>query len=161
MLFNEIKEMSKNNKVKVFFDMDGVLVEYRVIKEHEFDNIGFYEDLRPLKSCLKFAKKLNKLKNVDVCILSNCRKKQHKQDKIKWLNKFAPFIKNENINIICYDEIENFDKNSKKTIKSEKILEMKNQEDFVAYHIEDDTNIIKVEKEIPGINIIHISTLIK
>ena len=49
MLFNEIKEISKNNKVKVFFDMDGVLVEYRVIKEHEFDNIGFYEDLRPLK----------------------------------------------------------------------------------------------------------------
>lgn len=161
MLFKDIKEISKNKKVKVFFDMDGVLVEYRAIKEKDFDKVGFYAGLRPIKTSIKFAKKLSNLKNVDVCILSNCRKVEHKKDKYKWLYEFMPFLKQENINIICYDEIPNFNKEDKKTIKSERILKMQEREDFIAYHIEDDTNIIKVEKEIESIRIIHISTLIK
>lgn len=161
MLFNKIKESAKLNKVKVFFDMDGVLVEYRIIKEEEFDKVGFYEGLRPLKTNLAFAKKLSKIKNVEVCILSNCRTKQHKTDKLKWLKSFAPFFKQENINIICYEEIGNFDKSKKSIVKSELILEQLKKEKFTAFHIEDDTNIIKIEKAMPNINIIHVSSLIK
>ena len=140
--------------------MDGVLVEYRILQEEEFEKVGFYEGLRPVKNSLKFAKKLSKLKNVDVCILSNCRKVQHKKDKILWLTKFAPFIKPENINIICYEEIENFDKNSKSKVKAEFILNLKKKENFIAYHIDDDTNIIKVEKIIKDIHIKHVSSII-
>ena len=161
MLYNKIKKYAKDNKVKVFFDMDGVLVEYRVIKEEDFDKVGFYEGLRPLKTNLRFAKKLSKMKNVEVSILSNCRRKQHKVDKFKWLENFAPFIKKENINIICYEEIENFDKSQKETVKRDLILKQQSTENFVAFHIEDDTNIIRVEKAIPSINIIHVSSLVK
>ena len=161
MLIDEIKKDAKSNLVKVFFDMDGVLVEYRVIQETEFDNVGFYEGLRPIKSSINFAKKLSKIKNVEVCILSNCRRITHKQDKIKWLKKYATFFKEENINIICYEEIENFDKNSKANVKADLILNLKKKQDFIAYHIDDDTTIIKVEKTIKDIKINHVSRIFK
>jgi len=160
MLIERIKNDAKSKNVKVFFDMDGVLVEYRILSEQDFLTVSFCDNLRPLKHCLKFAKKLTKIKNVDVCILSNCRTKQHKQDKLDWLEKYAPFIKKENINIICYEEILDFYKFDKCKVKANLILKMKKDKDFVAYHIDDDTTIIKYEKDIKEINIVHVSRII-
>ena len=160
MFIDNIKKESKTNKVKVFFDMDGVLAEYRIIKEEVFDIPGFYTNLRPLKESLKFMKRVFKIKNVEACILSCCRTIQHKKDKLIWLKKYAPYLKPENIHIICYEEI-TFDKKEKHKLKEKFLLKMKEKEDFIAYHIDDDVRIIKAEKSTIGINIVHLSSIIR
>ena len=159
MFFDRIKSEAKSNKVKVFFDMDGVLAEYEIISEDVFDKPDFYKNLRPLRASLKFMKKVSKLKNVDACILSCCRKTQHRLDKIAWLNKYAPYLKPENVHIICYEEIK-FKPEDKYKLKENFLLKMKKKEDFVAFHVDDDVRIIKAERATKGINIIHLSSII-
>ena len=59
MLIDEIKKMAKNNKVNVFFDMDGTLVEYISDSTSKRNQHGscFYINNRPLKYIINIAKK--------------------------------------------------------------------------------------------------------
>ncbi len=99
-LFDEIIDISKKEKIRLFFDMDGVCAEehsetYEVplIKENAKD---FYFNKRPLKTMINIMKKLSKRKNIELYILSSCEYENQVEQKHRWLKKYIPFIKQEN-----------------------------------------------------------------
>ena len=159
-ILDEIIEYAKNNKVCCFFDMDGTCAELRTgEKKRILDNEkGFFLNKRPLKSILSVMEKISKIDNIKVCILSNCYYNEQKQDKITWLKKYAPFVKEENINIIVLTE-ENYDDKTKHNLKPNKIKSvLKENEKAVLF--EDNYNIINAtNKMFDYICAQHVSTL--
>lgn len=162
MLINEIKEIAKENSVYVFFDMDGVLVEfdtreYEQVKNGEAD---VFLNKRPIISTKKFAKKLSKIKNVIVGIMSNCYAKVQREDKKVWLKKYMPFIKEENINIISYDEVK-FKKEEKDLLKGNYLTNKYKNNTAKIFLIDDNINIIKAtNKNFKNISCHHVSMII-
>ena len=106
-LIKEIKTRAKSQKVKVYFDMDGTLAEYDAEDKEKIlsNQAGVYLTKRPLKSIINVADKLAKIDNIEICIASNCHFKEQKEEKILWLEKYTPFIKKENINIIVFNDM--------------------------------------------------------
>lgn len=160
MLIDNIFKDAKKEKVNVFFDMDGTLVEYLLDSNNlrYVSGSNYYSNNRPLKYTLNIAKKLSKNKNISVHILSNCPLNEQIQQKTNWLKRYAPFIKPENIHIICYENL---------TFKNEEKPELKgrflknNFDGEKCYLIEDDLKNIKTTNRMLGDIAYHISTLIK
>lgn len=92
-----IKEyLSKYNdkKIKLFVDMDGVIVDY--IFGKPFD----YDDKRPLYDSIKKLEEISKQDNIELYILSITKKTIGIEEKNIWLDKYAPMFKKENRVII-------------------------------------------------------------
>lgn len=159
---DELKEKTKTQKVKLYFDMDGTCAEYNVGEKNDIltNKKGFYLTKRPLKYILQKMKDFSKMKNVEICVASNCHFKEQKNDKIEWLNKYLPFIKMENINIIVLNEI-TFKKEEKDFLKG-RLIKKTLKDDEHAYLIEDDHDIIKATNSLNFKNLTacHISTII-
>ena len=99
------------------------------------------------------------MKNVAVHILSNCPLKEQISEKITWLNKHMPFLKGENIHILCYENL-SFKKEEKPFLKGNYIKE--NYENQICFLIEDDLNNIKMTNKLFNEDIAyHISSLIE
>lgn len=87
--------------MKIFFDLDGTLAD--------FDNAGgiskmyqkgFFYNLKPYRNGLEIVANLQRGGN-DVYILSACIDSPYcKKEKIKWIKKYLPFIKKQNIYLI-------------------------------------------------------------
>ncbi len=161
-IYEEIKKKSGEKPVKVFFDMDGVLAEYNIDKNGKLDeNIsGYYAGSRPVKTAIKYAKHLSKLKNVEVCVLSACKYKLQAKDKVKWLAINCPFIKKENIKILCYESVK-FEKEDKYNLKTRILENIAKDFNGYIYHIDDDVRIIKSMKKSDVINVVHVISIIK
>jgi len=118
-----LKNTSENSLV--LFDMDGVCAEYiagegkRIVDDEK----NIYLNKRPIKTIIKVAKQLSKQKNITVGILSSCEYENQKEEKIKWLGKYMPFLKKENIHIIVW---ESDDKDYRVKEKGKQILSIKN-----------------------------------
>lgn len=99
------KFISKNEKQLVLFDMDGVVAEYKFGENPKIQQEvpGVYLEKRPILSMINVAKKLNKQKNLTIGILSSCDFDSQVIEKKKWLKKYMPFIKDENIYIIVWN----------------------------------------------------------
>ena len=162
MLIDKILDYAKKQKVYVFFDMDGVLVEYPLDREKRRYQPGtdFYTNNRPIKYTLGVAEKLSKENNVVVGIISNCPLAEQIEQKKSWLKKYAPFIKDENINIICYEKI-SF-KEEKKHILKGKLLKEKIMRGDCCFLIEDDLqNIVSVNNFFDDEIVFHVSNIIE
>ena len=158
-LVEKIKTLAKENIVYLYFDMDGTCAEYKsgekdLIKGNAKD---FFLIKRPLFSILKIMEDLANSENVIVGILSNCYFEEQKQDKITWLQKYAPFIKRENINIIVLSN-ETYTTETKDYLKPNLLKKLHNDTTYV-YLIEDNHQILKATRK-SGLNGEHISTLI-
>lgn len=92
--YNLIKDLANKKHIMMFVDMDGVLASYDVGKPLDFLN------KRPLTENIAKIKKVSELPNVELHILSICRKDFQIEEKNTWLNKYAPFFKKENRTII-------------------------------------------------------------
>ena len=96
-----------NNKEKqlVLFDMDGVLAEFVAGEDkHIKNNVpNIYLDKRPIKSVIQVAEKLSKMKNVEVGILSSCDYSNQVAEKKQWLKKYLPFLQNNKIFILVWE----------------------------------------------------------
>jgi len=92
--YNLIKELSQDKELILFVDMDGVIASYDVGKPLDFIN------KRPLTENIKKLEKVGELDNVELHILSICRKNFQIEEKNIWLDKNAPFFKKENRKII-------------------------------------------------------------
>ena len=161
MLINEIKKLAKNEQIDVFFDMDGVLVEYVDDPQKMRNQPGtkFYTYGRPILTMIKIAKRFSKIKNVTVHILSNCPLDEQIEQKKLWLKKFAPFFKEENTHILCYENL-NISKEEKRELKGKFLL--KNFASRKIFLMEDDLRNIKEANRIFGERIAyHISSLLK
>lgn len=159
MFIDDIKSLSKENQVVVLFDMDGVLAEYKVGEKEQIksNEPNLFLKARPLFKNLKIAKKISKMKNVKVGIQSNCHFKEQKQDKKTWLKKYAPFVSEEDINIIAFKD-EEYDLSNKYALKAKYIKE-KYQGGEIVVLVEDDHRNIKEALNL-GIKAYHVSSMI-
>ncbi len=92
--YNLIKDLADKKDIMLFVDMDGVIASYDVGKPLDFLN------KRPLTENIEKIKEVGELPNVELNILSICKKDFQIQEKNTWLDKYAPFFKEENRNII-------------------------------------------------------------
>lgn len=84
-----------------YCDMDGVIADFNgevdALKRYAIEK-GFFKNLKPIEKNLKVLKLLNKIGNLYIISISpNARADR---DKMKWLKKYAPFIKKDNIIIL-------------------------------------------------------------
>ncbi len=92
--YNIMNEISLDNNVTLFVDMDGVIASYDFGKPLDFSN------KRPLTTNIKNLEMICDLKNVELHILSVCREDNQVDEKTTWLKKYVPFIKQENVHIL-------------------------------------------------------------
>lgn len=160
MLSVKIKEMAKQQKLLVLFDMDGTIVEYGANEKQDIieNKPNFYYEKRPLKTMLKTVKKLSKIKNVTIGILSNCYYPEQEQDKIKWLHKFTPFI---DFNYTYFNVYSNlsFKKEERNILKANVIKTITGFDKILL--VEDNHEIIKETNKVLHNTAHHFSELIK
>lgn len=147
-IINEIKTMAKDQKIDIYVDMDGVIAEYDFGRPLDFLN------KRPLLGNIKVLEEISKIPNVEMHILSICKKDSQINDKNVWLDKYAPFFKKENRNIL-----------SKETYTDRSSSELKvdflnNIESFKIL-IDDDNGILKeVDKKVKNISLYQDSSIV-
>ena len=130
--YNLIKNLTKNKKLIIFVDMDGVIASYNFGKPLEFYN------KRPLYTNIKTLKRVSELENVELHILSVCVFNRQIKDKNNWLDKYANFFKKENRMIISKES------NNNLSSKELKLNYLKSQEtDKQIILIDDDNEVLK------------------
>ena len=90
MYLKEYIKKFDNKKIKIFVDMDGTIVDYVVGNSTDF------ADRRPLTSSIEKLEEISKQNNVELYILSVTRGDKGLVEKQEWLDKYAPFFKQEN-----------------------------------------------------------------
>jgi len=157
VLINYIKKEFSHNKVDIYVDMDGVIVDYDLInysKEKENDNV--YLNKRPINTVINILKDVSKLDNVKIHILSISRYERQMLGKLNWLEKNISFVDNENINIIPRD-INNFEK--AEILKSNFFTNLKNNNKIIL--IDDSHSVLQtIFKNNHNIIPLHISSIL-
>lgn len=136
MYLKKYLKQYKNKQIKLFIDMDGVIADYI------FGSAKDYDLKRPLKSNIKKLKKISKLKNVELFIFSATRMSEGFNQKNSWLNKYAPFFKNEN-RIIISREANDMKESS--ALKAE----------YLSKYPKDDSLIIVIDDDPKNLKAIH------
>lgn len=98
MFLKEYLEQYKGKKIKLFVDMDGVIVDYI------FGSAEDYDKKRPLYDSIDKLEEISKISNIELFIFSATRYSSGIEQKNWWLDKFAPFFKKENRIIISREE---------------------------------------------------------
>jgi predicted kinase len=100
LLADEFEVIEYFTDENVFFDMDGVLCEYKSVPwlDYHFDyvNTDFFKNSKPVKQVTKIAENFHK-EGKNIFILSASPNSITNQQKSEWLSKHLPFIKKENI----------------------------------------------------------------
>ena len=103
MFIDTIKKIcNEYNRVAIFIDMDGTIVEYKIY-EGEKQLIEAHEDLlneKPVLPIIDILKEINEIQNIDLYILSLAKNTKIKEKKKEWLNKHVSFINASNWIII-------------------------------------------------------------
>lgn len=147
-IINEIKTMAKDQKIDIYVDMDGVIAEYDFGRPLDFLN------KRPLLGNIKVLDKISKIPNVEMHILSICKKDSQINDKNVWLDKYAPFFKKENRNVLSKETYT--DKSS-----SELKVDFLNNIESFKILIDDDNGILKeVDKKVKNISLYQDSSIV-
>ena len=137
MYLKDYLKQFDGKKVKLFVDMDGVIVDY------EFGVPGDYDIKRPLFDSIKKLEEVSKLDNVEMFILSVTRKNVGYDQKQSWLDKFAPFFKREN-RIIISREANNYTESS--ILKAQAFAEMERDGSVMILIDDDPWNLAEVHK---------------
>ena len=147
-IINEIKTMAKDQKIDIYVDMDGVIAEYDFGRPLDFLN------KRPLLGNIKVLEEISKIPNVEMHILSICKKDSQINDKNVWLDKYAPFFKKENRNVLSKETYT--DKSS-----SELKVDFLNNIESFKILIDDDNGILKeVDKKEKNISLYQDSSIV-
>lgn len=150
MKFDDYLYENKKNIIDIYFDMDGVFAEYDI---GNFD----YKTIRPIKTVINIMKNLTR-DGMNVKVLSICKNNQIIDEKYKWIDKFVPFLKQENIVLISKEENKNFESNELKS----NYLKNNIDKNHINILIDDDSNIIKkVLKDNEDVKVFHISSIIR
>lgn len=129
--YNLIKELSKDEKLVIFVDMDGVIASY------DFGKPLNFKDKRPLKTNINALEKVSSLDNVQINILSICREDYQIEEKYQWLDKYVSFIKKDNRYIISKEQIPNI---SSANLKAEFLKNYKTKYRIIL--IDDDNKVL-------------------
>ena len=126
-----------NKNIKLYVDMDGVIADYNVGEPANFDK------KRPLLTSISKLEEISKMNNVELFILSVTRMDKGYEEKNIWLDRYAPFFKKENRNIISR-ESNNFKSSS--DLKADFIKKIEKDDNEIVI-IDDDPLILKTLKE--------------
>lgn len=136
MYFYElIKNISKNKKTKIYVDMDGVIASY------DFGKPLNFKAKRPINTNINTLKKISKLQNIELFILSVCRLNNEVNDKNDWLNKYAPFFDKKNRIILPRENTPYL----AKELKLNYLKTLKTNEQIIV--IDDDNEVLKIIHE--------------
>lgn len=138
MYLEDYLKKYNEKKVKMFVDMDGVIVDYDVGVAHSYDK------KRPLYSSIEKLEKISKEDNIELFILSVTRMNEGYDEKQNWLDKYAPFFKREN-RIIISREKHDFEGSA--TLKANYMKSVE-RDGSVIVVIDDDPRIIKAIREL-------------
>ena len=133
MYLKEYLKQFEEKKVKLFIDMDGVIVDYVVGSTSEFDK------RRPLMSSISKLKEISEQNNIELYILSVTRMDEGIEQKETWLDKYADFFDKDKRFIISRQSNE-FKSSSK--LKSEFFEEL-TRDGSVIILIDDDPVVLK------------------
>lgn len=161
--YSKIKKIcEENNKVAMFIDMDGTIVEYTVYPDSKFSTLteGTFLNAEPLNIVIENLKKISKIENLDLYILSLSKNSVIKEEKKKWLNKYVDFIDEENWIIINKEKGE-YNKDNRDRIKCDKMKEKIMQYDYEIL-LDDDHKILKQTQQDLGekCSVFHITSAI-
>ena len=145
----KIKKEFADKQIIIFIDMDGVVAEYDLGQPYD------YKDKRPLTNNINVFKTLNNFENIELHVLSICKKNYQIDEKNEWLNKYMPFINTNNRHIISK---ENNNKSSKE-LKLEFLQNYKTNKELLL--IDDDNKILKyIAENLKNIHLYQDSSLI-
>lgn len=153
-----------HEKVCMFVDMDGTIVEYTVFEsEAEFlKNIEIFETARPLMTVIDKLKQLTAIPNLTLYILTLAKNKAIVEKKKVWLNKYAPFFDKDKI-IILDKESGGYTHFNKIFVKTSKISQVMEDTgcDFAMF-LDDNQRLLREAKRqlLDKIQTFHISTTI-
>ena len=133
MYLKDYLEKFKDEKIKMFVDMDGVIADYNVGEARNYDK------KRPLLTSISKLEDISKMNKIELYILSVTRMTVGIQEKNIWLDKFAPFFKKEN-RVIISREANNFKQSKDLKASYLKKLERDGRKIIV---IDDDPSVIK------------------
>ena len=131
-----IENLSKERKLLIFVDMDGVIASYDIGKPYDFDK------KRPLITNINTLKRLNSLENCELYILSICKKDYQIKEKNDWLDLNAPFFKKESRIIISK---ENSSITESGILKANYLNNLNTKNQIIL--VDDDNKVLKTVKE--------------
>lgn len=137
MYLKEYLKQFEGKKVKMYVDMDGVIVDYVVGSTDDYDK------RRPLYTSLEKIKEIYGNGNVELYILSVTRMDKGLTEKNIWLDNYAPMFKKEN-RVIISREANDF--KSSAELKATYISNLE-RDDSIIIVIDDDPRVIKAIKE--------------
>ena len=150
MKFYEYLDNNKNKIIDIYFDMDGVFVEY------DIGNFN-YSTIRPIKYVINIMKILIE-KGINVKVLSICKNNKILKEKEIYLDKYLPFINKNDIVLLSKEEFEGYESNE---LKSNYLKDNINK-DHINILIDDDSVIIKkVVKENDNVKVFHVSSILE
>lgn len=127
MHLKELLAKYQDKKCIMFVDMDGVIADYDV------GDADHFLDKRPLLTSIQKLKEISTFPNIELHILSVCRKDKNIEEKEKWLDRYAPFFTPEHRHILSKETY------SKHTIELKK--------EFVSSFIKRDEVIIIIDDD--------------
>ena len=131
--YEKIKNMCKDKETVMYVDMDGVIAAY------DFGNPLDFANKRPLFTNIKKLEEISKLDNIELKILSACKKNFQIEEKNEWLDKYAPFFKQENRIILSREK---YDNELSCNLKAQYLNSI--DEDRQVILLDDDNNVLKV-----------------
>ena len=154
---NYIEQLKANKPINIYFDMDGVIVDYDLINHRLTQNEeNTFLNKRPIYTVIEILNNLQNKENIKIHILSITRYKNQIEGKIKWLERYLPSIDTNNIHIFSREEY-NFVR--PKIIKSKYLEENTNNEE-INIHIDDDQQVLKELINNKKIIPLHISSIL-
>lgn len=150
-ILNELKY--GNQKVMIFWDMDGTCASMEMHKKEQKLEKGFFSSKRPIKSIISLMKTFFDL-GAETYILSFCSYNYQKEDKISWLKQYCDFIDLNNVIIIPRKESDVKSANSKQELKAEYIKDYL-LPDRTVYMVDDNESVLLGTKQkLPIVNIV-------
>jgi len=151
MYITDYLKQYKNEKIKLYIDMDGVIADYDVL------NASNYDKKRPLKTNIKVLEDLSNNNNIEMYILSISRYNEGLEEKNTWLDENVKFIPKSN-RIIISREANNFIKS--KNLKSNFFKKLDRDKSIIIL-IDDDPRVLEqVNKDNPDVLLLKDTALI-
>ena len=137
MYLKEYLEEFKDKSIKLFVDMDGVIVDYI------FGAAKDYHKKRPLYDSIRKLEEISKMSNIKLYIFSVTRYTEGLEQKQWWLDKYAPFFKREN-RIIISREANNMTESS--VLKANFLKEYERDSSMIIVIDDDPKNLKEIRK---------------
>ena len=130
-------EKYQDKRIKLFVDMDGVIVDYI------FDEARKYDEKRPLYNNLNKIYEVSKMPNVELYIFSATRYNDGIEEKHWWLDTYAPFFKKENRIILSREANEMI---ASSVLKANYLKEYKRDDSIIIVIDDDPRNLKEIKK---------------